>query len=125
MEQIDANQSFVTLTAASASGHTSDIQNVNARGLKVVVDITAISGTSAKLTVTVKAKDQLSGKYYTILTSADLDSTGTTVLTVYPGLTAVSNVTVSDVLPATYQISYVIAGTGPSVTATIGGCLLV
>jgi hypothetical protein len=121
MEQLDLNQSFATLSAASSGSNTVDLPNVNCSGLRLVIDITAISG--ATLTVTIKGKDQLSGKYYTILASAGKTGTGTTVLTVYPTITASANVIAQDCLPSTYQILWTV--TGGTVTATLGGCLLI
>lgn len=116
---------LVTLTAAGA-GTTNSADQVNggARGVVVVADITVVGGTIA-VTVAIEAKDAASGKYYTLLTSASLTGTGTTVLTVYPGLTPASNVTVSNVLPRTWRVK-VVSGTGttPAVTMTVGACLL-
>jgi hypothetical protein len=86
----------------------------------VFINITAISGTSPTLTVTLKGLiDEAGTASYTILASAALNATGLTVLRVYPGLTASANVTANDVVPKTCQISTAIGGTGPSVTATI------
>jgi hypothetical protein len=114
-----------SLIALAAQGNatlvTADQQNPNHHGLHLVVDITAIA--TGNLTVTIQGKDQASGKYYTILASAALAATGTTVLRVYPGMTAAANVATNDILPATWRVQAVMAG-GGSVTATIGGSLL-
>ena len=114
----------VVLTAASASGNSADLVNLKARGAVFYVNISAITGTSPTLTVTIQGKDAASGTYYTILASTALNATGLTVLRVYPGLTASANATVNDVLPAAYRISYAIGGTGPAVTATINVSLV-
>jgi len=53
-----------------------------------------------------------------------LNSTGTTVLTVYPGLTAAANVTVNDVLPRTWRVITAIGGSTPAVTATVGASVI-
>lgn len=109
-----------TLTAVGAGTVNGPDQNGGyGRGLLCFIDITAISGTTPSLTVTVQGKDPVSGKYYTLLASAALNATGTTVLRIYPGLTAAANLTASDILPTDFRIIYVVAGTGPSVTATI------
>ena len=117
--------SLVTLTAAGA-GTTNSPDQVNAggRGVVVVADITAVAGTIA-VTVAIQGKDAASGKYYTLLTSASLTGTGTTILTVYPGLTAAANVTVTNVLPRTWRV-VVTSGAGitPAVTMTVGACIL-
>lgn len=117
--------SIATLAAASANGTSSQLNSGQTKGVKVVVDITAITGTSPTLTVTIQGYDKASNAYYTLLTSAALSATGMTELTVYPGVTATSNVSVSDHLPEYWRVSYAIGGTTPAVTATIGACLLV
>jgi hypothetical protein len=116
---------LATLAAASAGGNLADQVNYQHRGVKVIVDITALTGTSPTLTVTIQGKDEVSGKYYTLLASAALNATGTTVLTVYPGLTASANVMANDTLPKLWRVITAIAGTGPAVTATIAACTLV
>jgi hypothetical protein len=121
MEQLDLNQVWPAQVAVSAGSDSGDLTNVNARGIKVVLDITTIS--SATVTVTISGKDQASGKYYTLLASAGKTGTGTTVLTVYPGLTAATNVTASDVVPGTYKVSWTV--TGGTATFTVGGCFIV
>lgn len=113
------------LAAASAGANGDDQVNTNARGLKLVIDITALAGTSPTLTVTIQGKDAVSGKYFTILASAALASQATTVLTVYPGLTAATNVVANDVLPRDWRVIYAIGGSaGQAVTATIAAALL-
>jgi hypothetical protein len=119
------NITVTTLTAASANGTSTDQTNFEGRGLKLVIDVTAISGTSATLTVTIQGKDPVSGKYFNILVSAGLTATGTTVLTVYPGAAVSANVSANDILPKTWRVSYTITGTTPSVTATIGAVVII
>lgn len=116
---------LVTLASASAGGNSADLTNVNNRGLKVVVNVTSITGTTPSLTVTIQGKDAASGAYYTLLASAAITAAGTTVLTVYPGQTASANVSANDVLPRTWRVLYAIAGTTPAVSATVGASLIV
>jgi uncharacterized membrane protein YccC len=116
---------LVTLAAASAGGNSVDQNNAQARGVVVGVNISAITGTSPTLTVTVQGKDTASGEYYTLLESTALAAVGFTTLTVLPGVTAAANVAASLPLPATWRVLYAIGGTTPAVTGTIGACLLV
>jgi hypothetical protein len=109
-----------TVGPATGTLPSADQQNLGRRGVKVVVDITAISGVGASLTVKIRGRDLVSGKYYDILVSAALAAVATTVLTVYPGAPTSANVSANDVLPATWRIEAVVAGTTPSITATIG-----
>ena len=115
---------LLNYAAASVGSNSADQTNPNGRGIKIVVDVTAITGTTPTLTVTLQGKDTASGKYYTILASAALTAAGTTVLTVFPGLVAAANVTANDVLPRTYRVIAVIGGTTPAVTATVGASLV-
>lgn len=121
-----ANQNItaLVLSAAAASVNGADLDNIGARGAHVVIDITAITGTTPTATFTVEGKDAVSGKYYTIIASAALNATGTTVLRIYPGLTAAANLTAADVLPKTFRVIVAIAGTTPAVTATVGVSLI-
>lgn len=120
----DPSAALIAHAAAAAGTSSADQANTSARGIKVVVDVTAITGTTPTLTVTLQGKDPISGKYYTLLASAALSAVGTTVLTVYPGLTAAANLTANDVLPATWRVITAIGGTTPAVTATIAATLL-
>lgn len=113
----------LVLAAASASVNGSDLDNLSARGATVVVNITAITGTTPSLTVTVEGKDPLSGKYFTLLASAALTATGTTVLSIGPALTAAANSVANAFVPPIFRIRATIAGTTPAVTATVGVCL--
>lgn len=100
-----------------ASANSADLVNHNARFARITIDITAIAG-SPSLVFTVKAKDTLSGKYTTILASAALVGTGTTVLKIGPGLTAAGNLVVNDVLPRIFRIEAV-AGTADAVSYSV------
>lgn len=113
-----------TLLASGAFTATqtgADQTNHNGKGVKVVVDVTAV--TSSSLTVKIQGKDVASGKYYDILTGAALVGTGTVVMTVYPGATVAANVAVSDVLPKVWRI-VATKGDASSWTASIGATVL-
>ena len=119
-------QALLTLTAANAAAAptSQDIDVSNYGGILLYINITAISGTSPTLTVTIQGKDDVSGQYHTILASAALTATGMTVLRVYPRLTAAANLTANDVLAKTIRITTAIGGTTPAVTATISPVLV-
>lgn len=113
----------LSLSAQGAGTVQSPVQqNSTGKGIKLVIDVTAITG-APTLTVTLQGHDPSSGKDYTILASAALNAVGTTVLTVYPGLTPAANSVANDVLPIQWRVQAVVAGTTPSVTATIGASL--
>lgn len=120
------NREFLaaTLAAAAAGGNSVDIDNPHGDSLHLVVDITAITGTTPSITVTVQGKDPASGKYYTLLASAALSAVATTVLRIFPGAVAAANTVANDFVPRTFRILWAIAGTTPAVTGTIGGTVL-
>lgn len=119
MSNLSLNAMVLTAQGA-ATVNGSDLENIGASGCHVVIDITAITGTSPTATFTLEGKDDASLKYYTILASAALTATGTTVLRVFPGATVAANLVASDILPRDFRIKCVVGGTTPAVTATVG-----
>ena len=110
-------------SAARTALQTGSDQTNNAyRGLVVTIDATAAADTPS-VTFTIQGKDDLSGKYYTILASAAVTGISTTVLRVYPGLTASANVTANDVLPKTWRLTVAVAD-ADSLTYSVGATLL-
>jgi hypothetical protein len=110
--------SVLASAARTASVDSADMTNWNWRGGHIVIDVTAVAATPS-IVVTVQGKDNVSGKYYTILASAAITGTGTTVLRVYPGVAAVANLAISDVLPRTWRVS-VVAADADSITYSVG-----
>ena len=116
---------LINYTAAAAGTNGTDQINYNARGVKLVIDITALTGVSPTLTVTVQGKDAASGKYYTILASAALAAVATTTLEIYPGIATAANATQGVTLPRVWRVITTITGTTPAVTATVGASVIV
>lgn len=106
-----------TATVASA-----DITNRGGRGAVIVIDVTAAADTPS-VVFTVQGKDDLSGKYYTMLASAAITATGTTVLRIFPGMTAAANVAANDVLPRTWRVNAVHAD-ADSITYSVGASII-
>lgn len=112
---------LVTLSAAGASTvNGADQTNYNGRGAQIVVDITV--ATAMTLTINIQGKDAISGKYYTILSSAAFATVSTNQLTVYPGSAVTANVSIPMPLPRIWRIQAVVTGT--SVTATVGASVI-
>lgn len=110
-----------TLLSSSARTATSvvtpDQTNPQWRGGHFIINVSAY--TRGTYTPTIQAKDPASGTYYPILIGSAISSTGTTVLKVYPGITAVANGATSDILPRTWRLSF--AGTStPTMTFGVG-----
>lgn len=107
-----------TATAASSvfvnqSGH---------RGLHLVIDATAASDTPS-VVFTIQGYSALGDDYYTILASAAITGTGTTVLRVFPGATAAANTVANDVLPELWRVNAVHAD-ADSITYSVNAILL-
>jgi hypothetical protein len=121
------NQEYVIQpagTVITANGQSPDLDNSGA-GVKLVIDITAVAGTTPTLTFVIEYKDPASGKYIPLLTSAALGAVATTELFIYPGAAVVANLSASNILPKTWRVRWTIGGTGgPSITASIGAVLL-
>lgn len=117
------NQAVTVLASAvrSASLNSADLKNYAGRGVTLTVDVTAVPGTDT-VTFTLQGKDPASGKYYTILASAAVSTTGTFQLRVYPGLTAAANLTASDVLPLDWRVA-VSHSAGTNFTYSVGAQL--
>lgn len=116
-------QNFVHSQASAliVNGNTADfVSNGDPASAHIAIDITAIAGGS--LTFTVEGKDPASGKYYTLLATAALAGTGTTILRIFPGATAVANLAANDIMPGIFRVKWVITTT-PTATFTIGAAL--
>ncbi len=110
---------YLVLAARTATPTKQNKANtVKARGAVIVIDVTAIAATPS-VVFTVQGFDSASGKYYTILASAAIVGTGTTILRVYPGLTAAANLVASDVMPRIWAIDAV-HGNANSITYSVG-----
>lgn len=118
------NRSATLLASAArtATVATSDQSNTEHRGAVVIINVTAASATPS-VVATIQGKDEVSGAYYTILASAAITGTGTTVLRVYPGLTAAANTVANDVLPSTWRVNLVHADTD-SITYSVAAQLI-
>ena len=94
-----------------------DVDMINAHGMVVVVDVTAAAVTPS-VVFNVDGFDPLSDKTWTLLDSAAITGTGTTILRVGPGLTAAGNAVADDLIPAVVRIAPVHADADP-ITYTV------
>jgi len=73
------------------------------RGLHLIIDVTAATSTPS-VVPTIDGKDDLSGKWYNLLTGVAITATGTTVLKIYPGIGQATNAAASDIIPANLRL---------------------
>lgn len=116
-------RALLASAARTATVATSDQSNTEHRGVVVIIDVTAIAS-SPSVVATIQGKDEISGKYYTILASAAIEATGTTVLRVFPGATAATNLVANDVLPSTWRVNLVHADTD-SITYSVAAQVVI
>lgn len=109
----------------SQTHNSDDLDNLEGKGVEILIDITAISGVGADLTVQVQSKD-LAGNYVDIAgaVTAALTATGQTRLVVYPGIAESANVQVSSVVGRTWRTTATITGTTPSVTFSASASII-
>lgn len=108
--------------ARTATTNSSDLTNYDARGVRVWVNVTAVTDTPS-ITVSIQDKDPISGTYTSILTSAAITGVSLTRLTVYPGMTAAANVAASEPLPRTWRVAATHAD-ADSITYSVGYALI-
>jgi len=105
-------------SAARTATPTPVVVNTNrVKGVQVVIDVTAIAATPS-VVFTLEVVDSLSGKFVPILTSAAIVGTGTTILTIGPGVTAVANVSSGQVIPENLRVNAV-HGDADSITYSV------
>jgi len=88
-----------------------------ARGLIVIIDVTAATATPS-VVPTIDGVDPLSSNSYNILTGAAITAVGTVALRIEPSITAVSNLAAGDVFPKDVVITMT-HGDADSITYTV------
>lgn len=120
-----AAAAYVTVfsSAARTATATSSVFSSNGcRGLVLIIDATALSATPS-VTFTIQGVSPLGSDTWTILASAAVTSAATSVLRVYPGLTASANLVANDVLPGQWQVTAT-AGDSDSLTYSVTAYLI-
>jgi hypothetical protein len=94
--------------ARTASGNTADIDVGRFICAEICLDVTAVSGTTPTLDVYIEGKDQVSGKYKTLFSQTGINAVGTYWFTI-------------TTLAFKYiRVRWVISGTSPSFTFSVG-----
>jgi hypothetical protein len=106
---IVGGQGGVAVAAGTAATSDVTLTDVAGRSLVVVLSTTTASGGNT-VQVTINAVTA-SGYTYPLVTGVAVATVATTLYRIGPGLTAVANLTVSDVLPRKIQIVSTVVGT--------------
>lgn len=122
--EVNQDKTVFASAAQTATVNSVDIANINARGARLHLDITAVSGTAPTLDVKLQAK--VGGVYIDIAGAAFAQKTGTGTdeLVVYPGVAETANESVSDVLPRIFRAVATIGGATPSFTFALTASLV-
>lgn len=112
--------------AETATWTSGDFDAGDNRGVHLVLDVTAASGTTPTLDVKIQRKDPTSGKYVDLPGGAFAQKTGTGTddLTIYPGIAETNNRSVSDVIGGIYRAVCTLGGTTPSFTFSLAGFVI-
>jgi len=119
----NTQETFLASVARTVNTNSADFTNHNARGLHVIINVSAIV-TAPSIIATIQGKDPVSGLYYDILQGLPITTVGINVIKIYPGTAAVVNTSANDILPRTYRISVAHANAN-SITYSVAGALVI
>lgn len=112
-----------TVTPLTTGPHV----NPAAKGVKLMLDITVVSGTSPTLDVAIQVRDPVTGTFRDLpgASFAQATAASNVQLTVYPGIAETANESVSDVLPKRWRVNITIGGSStPTFTYSLGAAYL-
>ncbi len=99
-----AKEHVTVLESAVRTADSTTNFTVSSKGGILLIN-TTLDAASASVVFTLRGVNPvLETSVYTILVSAAVNAVGTRVLRIYPGLTAVANLTATDILPAGLQL---------------------
>jgi len=113
--------------AKTATGNGATITNVGNKGVQIVVNMGAVSGTTPTCVIKVQGSTDAGTTWYDVpgATTATLTATGQYGIMIYPGIATTAGVattgttaTASMVIPRTWRVVWTIGGTTPSFTIT-------
>jgi hypothetical protein len=108
----------VVFASAARTATSSATFNTHCIGGVFIINVTAASATPS-VVFTIAGTDPASLAEWTILASAAITGTGTTVLRVHPSLTAAANTVAKDVLPQAIKVTATHAD-ADSITYSLG-----
>ena len=121
-------QNLITRTVYSSAARTasptpSTLLNKFNTGVQVIINVTATADTPS-VVFNVQGKNGVTGEWYTLLASAAITGTGTTVLRVAPGETDAANAVEGAHLPRVWRVQAVHAD-ADSITYSVGANLVI
>lgn len=117
-----------SLAKAATFNTPDELMPPTVKGVRIYLDVTAVSGTNPTMTVKVQVKDPVSGKYSDMPGAAFAEKTAAdfSELLIYPtGVADVANAEINDNLTKTWRLVCTIGGTDtPTFTFTLGATYL-
>ena len=113
---------YITLLASAARTTTQTLADIVipwAAQIDVTLDATVNAGSAGSITLTINAKDPVSGKYYLLLAGAAVTSVATNTYKVGRGLPVTTNVSANSGIPNVIQF-LVTANNSNPVTYSLG-----
>lgn len=112
---------FESASRAAATYTTGEMANLRGEGVELIIDITNVGAGPGTVTLTVQVFDPGSNAWVALpgAVSATLNATGTTVITIKPGLDVSANVSIPRQVPPRWRLSVVVAVN--AVTFSIAG----
>lgn len=113
--------------AKTATGNGATITNIGNKGVQILVNMGAVSGTTPTAVFKVQGSTDAGTTWYDIpgATTAAITATGQYGITVYPGIAVTAGVATSGttatsnmVIPRTWRVVWTLGGTTPSFTIT-------
>lgn len=114
-------QQIYASAARTATPTAVEVNTRRFRSMVIVLDATAITSTPS-ITVTLARKDNTSGKYVDMLTSAAIATVSTNTIRIGLGLPATANVSANEPLPNVVRVT-VTHGNANSITYTVSAHL--
>lgn len=118
----NTQETVLASAARTASVDSTDFTNHNAKGLHIIVNVSAITATPS-IIAAIQGKDPVSGNYYDLLVGTAITTTGINVLKIYPGIGQIANGAASDLLPRIWRVSIAHADVD-SITYSVGANLV-
>jgi hypothetical protein len=112
------------VAAPAATYLSQSLPNEDGRGVRVYIKL--VTATLSSVVFTVEGYDVASDTWYTLLVSAAKTTAASTVLVVYPTITASANLIAQDAIPPQIRVKAVLADNGgtAALTGTVGVAIL-
>jgi hypothetical protein len=114
---------ILTATSVSTTQTSTDQSNTQYTGALIVLNVSAISGVAATVTLSAQGKDPVSGNYYTLFAGSAITAVGTTLYQIYPASTVAAS-SYNGPLPAAYRVVATMSGTSPVASFTVSSTLV-